>query len=172
MPLPIVFNIIKYLGWWKMDNEQELGIAIWLSQNTQMSAKQISRLCPSIHEFKAALLKSGTCRFNIEPINPIEEEIFDRDEIENVLRDDEVKRELRSSTKRYVPKILRHYIPGIIVWLYQRYPKLPSKSVAMALGTTTKRVSEVLHSEDIVAINPISVQVFTEAALAQLVKDG
>ena len=150
--------------------EQELGVAIWLAKHTNLSPKQIHSICPSVHEFKAILLKSNTCNLMVEAIDPIDEGILSQEDIESAgqihLRQHTLIK--RNSIKRYIPRILRHYIPGVIVWLKQHYPTLADKAIAHSLGTTPKRVHEVALDQSIQPVNPISVQILTEHTLRDL----
>ena len=150
--------------------ENELGIAIWLATNTNLSPNAISHLCPSIHPFKATILRSGTYKMpDVIPIDPIKEGIFSSDELNKIrLSSDQSRLIGKVMVKRYVPRILRNHIPGVIVWLSKNYPNLPKKNISKALGTTPKRISEVLASSDILPVSPISVQILTESALKEL----
>ena len=47
-------------------------------------------------------------------------------------------------------------------------PTLQKKNICKALGTTTKRITELLANDDIQPVNPIHVQILTESALKEL----
>ena len=152
-----------------MTNES-LSAALWLSKHTDLTSKQISELCPDVHEFKVILLRSGTCKVDVEELDPIENGLLNKDQIDEVVSKDNLEIFQVKGVKRYIPKILRGYIPGVIIWLKDNYPYLSPKEVAIALGTTPKRVSDIILANEAQPVSPLSVQIFNETTLRALIK--
>jgi hypothetical protein len=150
---------------------ENLSSALWLANNTTLTAKQISELCPGVHELQAILIKSGTCNFGeIEPTNPIEAGVLSQSQIDQIASKDNLDLFQAQDIKRYIPKILRGYVPGAIIWLKQNYPHLGPKQIAFALGTTPKRVTTIIQAGTEHPVNPVSAQIFNEAFLRELVR--
>lgn len=152
-----------------MSNDS-LSAALWLANNTELTPKQISDLCPEVHEFKVILLRSGTCRLDVEAINPVESGLLSQKQLESVGTSSNLENFQSKDVKRYIPKILRGYVPGVIIWLKNNYPHLATKDIAFALGTTPKRVTDILASKEAQPVSPLSVQIFNEATLKALVR--
>jgi len=160
-----------------MNKNQELGIAHWLATNTKLTPKQIHSLCPSVHEFKIMLLQSGTCILSVETIDPTIEGMVTKEEIYRM--ENNLKASLpggaaisEPKVKRYIPRILRHYIPSAVLWLHQYYPSIPAKEIGKLFGIAPKRIVEILNTPDIKPINPVTVQLFSENTLADLIRTG
>lgn len=149
---------------------ESLSSALWLANNTNLNAKQISELCPDIHEFKIIMIRSGTCKLDVEAIDPIESGFLSQSQIDHVTSKDNLDLFQTHDIKRYIPKILRGYVPGAVMWLKQNYPHLAPKQIAYALGTTPKRVTTIIQAGNEHPVNPVSVQIFNEAFLRELVK--
>ncbi len=147
-----------------------LSAALWLSKHTDLTPKQISQLCPEVHEFKIILLRSGTCNIDAEALDPIESGFLSKEQIDEVIAKDNLEIFQTKDVKRYIPKILRGYIPGVIIWLKNNYPHLSSKDIAIALGTTPKRVSDIILANEVPPVSPLSVQIFNETTLRALIK--
>lgn len=152
-----------------MENEV-LSAALWLSNNTKLTPKQISDLFPEVHEFKILLIRSGMCDLGIEEINPIENGFVTQQQLNKMSEEEDLDSFQSKNVKRYIPKILRNYVPGVIVWLKQNYPHLTAKQISMSLGITPKRVTDIINANEAQPVSPISVQIFNEATLRELVK--
>jgi hypothetical protein len=157
-----------------VNTDLELRIAYWLCNNTELSVKQVQSLCRSVHEFKIILMHRRDCNLDIEPINPIEAGIFTEQEINPSFatgsKQKNFKKQFQVTIKRYVPKSLRQYIPGVIVWLHKTYPRLSDKDIANALGTSPKYVKDAKAALTAQPVNPISVQILNEASLNELLE--
>jgi hypothetical protein len=147
---------------------EELGAGIWLAKNTALKAIDISNLLMSVHEFQAILLKSGTCTFDIPEINPIECGMLAEEQVDAIVKRYHIKPPVRK-IKRYIPRMLRGQIPGVIIWLNNHYASLTPRDIAYALGTTPKRVKETLLHDDIEPVHPVASQVLSDSALKELV---
>lgn len=147
---------------------QKLAGAIWLAKNTSLRPVDIASLIPGIHEFQAILLKSDTCNFNLDEFNPIENSMISQMEVDATINRYSLKPVARK-TKRYIPKMLRDQVPGVIAWLNTHYPNLKPGDVALALGTTPGRVREIRLKEDIDPVHPVASQVLSDSAFHELI---
>ena len=141
---------------------------MWLCENTQLKIQEISDIS-GVHELKIIMLQSGTCVFeNIEPASPVELGIMTEQQLQNIIsKDDLATYQSTKYSKRYIPKMLRIYIPGVIKW-FKLNSNLKSTQIALALGTTTKRINEVMSNEDIQPIHPLESGIFNKMSLAMM----
>jgi hypothetical protein len=149
--------------------DQALAAGIWLVKNTELKPIDIVSLVPSLHEFQVILIKSGTCTFDVEEFNPIEEGMIPKITVDAILNRYKLKPVPRT-TKRYIPKPLREHIPGAITWLHYHYPDISPKDIGYAFGTTTKRVKEVINTEGIYPLHPVACQLLNDAGFEELIR--
>jgi hypothetical protein len=149
---------------------QRISIALWLRDNTQLNPRQIAQVS-NLHLFEAILIHKDLCDFTFEHVNPIHINIVSEDQIRQMEGNpNQDKYSVQQVIKRYIPKSLRLYIPGAIIWLKKNYPQLSNVVIAKYMGITKNRVADMLNSgED--AISPILVQLLDEKLLQQMLKD-
>ena len=148
--------------------DQALAAGIWLVKNTELKPIDIVSLVPSLHEFQVILIKSGTCNFNVEEFDPIQEGMVSKITVDSILNRYKLKPVPRT-TKRYIPKPLREHIPGAITWLHYHYPDILPKDIGYALGTTSKRVKDIINTEGIYALHPVACQLLSDTAFEELI---
>ena len=155
------------------NSERDLAFANWLCRNTDFTINEISRLCPGVHEFKLVLLKRGNVNLELPEINPVKEGII-KPEVLHSFRLSKNTSEIEDNSlvkkekvKVYIPKVLRKYIGGVISWFLENHPQLSEKQLIIALGLDRKRFLKLKELKE-EQINPVSIQMFSEYNLEQI----
>ena len=151
------------------DKKQKIGIALWLQKNTQLNPRQISQIS-GLHLFESILIHKNICCFNLPMYSPIELNIVNEQQIQYMeSRPDSDKNSFEQTSKRYIPKSLRKYVPGSIIWLHKNYPHIRVKTIAKYMGTTEVRVKNIIKNEENI-VNPLLVQLLDERLLEYMTK--
>lgn len=153
------------------ENEKDLAFAKWLCENTEFSLAEIASLCSSVHEFKLVMLMRRNVELDLPNINPVKDGII-KPEVLHSFRlskksvNDPIKKQV---PKVYIPKTLRKYIGGVVSWFLQNHPNFGEKQIAKSLGVDRKKFLKLKEAmED--PVNPVSIQMFTEYNLEQILK--
>lgn len=155
------------------NSERDLAFANWLCRNTDFSIHEISRLCPGVHEFKLVLLKRGNVNLGLPEINPVKEGII-KPEVLHSFRLSKSAAEIEDNSsfkkekaKVYIPKVLRKHLGGVISWFLENHPQLGEKQLITALGLDRKRFLKLKELKE-EQVNPVSIQMFSEYNLEQI----
>lgn len=158
----------KTINQYTEGKKQNIAVALWLVNNTKLNPEQIAKTA-KIHLFEAILLYKQLCDFDYEPISPVRLNVISEEQIRLMeSSQDRTKMSLKVQ-KRYIPKPLRKYIPGAVVWLSQQYPTISHKTISAYLGTTTKKVQSIIADETVSPINPLLVQIIDQKMLNNMI---
>ena len=158
-----------------METEKDLAFAKWLCENTDFTINEISSLCPTVHEFKLILLMRKNTNLMLPVINPVQEGIIKPEVLHSftLSKKDQPKEDMvkKQQVKVYIPKTLRKYIGGVVSWFIQVHPQMSEKQIATSLGIDRKKFLKLKEAQE-EPINPVSIQMFSEYNLEQILKSS
>jgi hypothetical protein len=126
-----------------------------------------------VHEFKLILLKRGSVNLDLPEINPVKDGIIKPEVLhsfrlsKNISEVEDNSLIKKEKIKVYIPKVLRKYLGGVLSWFLENHPQLSEKHLIAALGLDRKKFLKLKELKE-EQINPVSIQMFSEYNLQQI----
>ncbi|MGB1360671.1 MAG: cell cycle transcriptional regulator TrcR [Alphaproteobacteria bacterium] len=128
---------------------------VWLVDNTTLTFKQIADFT-GMHELEVQAIADGEVGANIQPSDPIADDLLTMEEIERCQGDE--KASLKQSAndlpvkkqkgQRYKPIKVREEIPNAVVWLIRHYPDIKDSQIIKLIGTTKATITKLKEDQE------------------------
>ena len=126
--------------------------AVWLSENTALSFKQIADFC-GLHELEVQGIADGDVATGVKGFDPIANNQLDAVEIEKGEKNPIYRLKLKFNPAavgeekrrgpRYTPLSKRQDRPAAILWLVKFHPELSDGQIAKLVGTTKPTIQSI-----------------------------
>ena len=123
---------------------------VWLVDNTTLTFKQIAEFT-EMHELEVQAIADGEVGANMQPYDPVANDLLTMEDIENCQADENARLSLIESDlpiakpkgQRYTPINKRAAKPNAIAWLLKHFPSIKDSQIISLIGTTKLTIEKV-----------------------------